>query len=368
MSEQEFELYLSLLGRLLRLDAAQREQIADELRDHFEERLEELMLLGHSRPAAIQLALEEFGDAAGLAAHFTHISHRRKRRLIMRCTLGTIIGMAAAILLVASLWPDAAPVPVNRTAVAQQAKPADARQAEPRRPVATVDARRAAVEEKLNTRLKEVNFVDQNMGDVFAYLADQVGVDILVNKSFFEESGYSLEQPITLKIEHTDVAARTVLELCLEHFDAADVGYTIRDGLIYITRKYDADEIRVYNCRDLMGVAAGAAMGGDGAMPGGPAGGLGGLGLGGGMPGGMGMEGGYGGMGSGMDISNRPVSGLARVIMTTIHPDTWALSGGTGSIEEFNGLLIVKHSQSVHREIKELLEQIRLAAKGSSGS
>ena len=50
MSEQEFELYLSLLGRLLRLEPAQREHIADALRDHFAERLHELMHSGHSRP------------------------------------------------------------------------------------------------------------------------------------------------------------------------------------------------------------------------------------------------------------------------------------------------------------------------------
>jgi hypothetical protein len=359
MSEQEFELYLSLLGRLLRLDPAQREQIADELRDHFEERLDELVRLGHSRPEAIKLTLEEFGDAAGLAAHFTHISHRRKKRLIMRCTLGTIVGMAAAILVVAAFWPSAAPVPVNGVAIAQQPATSDPAAVETRPAMSAADSRRLAVEEKLNTRLKEVDFIDQNMADVLKYLSNAVQVDILVNKAFFEENGYSLDQPITLDIEHSDVAARTVLELCLEHF-GGEVGYTIRDGLVYITRKYDADEIRVYNCRDLLGNAAGAAaMGMDPAM--------GMPGMGGMMPGGMGSaEGGYGGLGGGMGMASAPVSGLGRVIVTTIHPETWTFSGGTGSIEELNGLLIVKHSQSVHREIKELLDQIRVAAKDSA--
>jgi hypothetical protein len=41
MSEQEFDLYLKLLAKCLRLTSGQREQIADELRDHLEERLED---------------------------------------------------------------------------------------------------------------------------------------------------------------------------------------------------------------------------------------------------------------------------------------------------------------------------------------
>ncbi len=50
MSEQEFDLYLKLLAKCLRLTSGQRELIADELRDHLEERLEELR--GPASPAS----------------------------------------------------------------------------------------------------------------------------------------------------------------------------------------------------------------------------------------------------------------------------------------------------------------------------
>ena len=63
MSEPEFEIYLSLLSKFLRLDAAQKADIAEELRIHLEERLAELTAEGQSREDAIRLALEEFGDA-----------------------------------------------------------------------------------------------------------------------------------------------------------------------------------------------------------------------------------------------------------------------------------------------------------------
>src|SRR5688572_14276662 len=119
MSEREFDLYLSLLTRFLRLDPAQREQIADELRDHFEERFEELLESGLSREEAIRATLDEFGDAAGLAAHFSHIGNRR-RRMIMRCTFGTAAGLVAAVFLATTFWPDVPPVPGPARAVAQQ--------------------------------------------------------------------------------------------------------------------------------------------------------------------------------------------------------------------------------------------------------
>src|SRR5438552_12305069 len=106
MSGREFENYLTLIGRLLRLSAAQREAIGAELRDHFESRLTELTARGLSHEAAVQIALEEFGDAAGLAAQFSRIAQTRKRRLIMRCTLASATALAAALVVAISLWPE----------------------------------------------------------------------------------------------------------------------------------------------------------------------------------------------------------------------------------------------------------------------
>ena len=67
MSQHEFDQFLSLLNRLLRLSSSEREAIANELCDHLEERLTELLSQGVPRYKAIETALEEFGDAAGLA-------------------------------------------------------------------------------------------------------------------------------------------------------------------------------------------------------------------------------------------------------------------------------------------------------------
>jgi hypothetical protein len=106
MSEQEFDLYLKLLAKCLRLTAGQREQIADELRDHLEERLEELARAGVPREKAVVQALDEFGDAAVLAAHFTTIARLKRRRFLMRLSLGSVGALAAGLLIAYAFWPD----------------------------------------------------------------------------------------------------------------------------------------------------------------------------------------------------------------------------------------------------------------------
>jgi hypothetical protein len=106
MSDREFENYLTLIGRLLRLNSAQREAIGEELRDHFESRLTELTGRGVPHDEAVRRALEEFGDAAGLAAQFSRISSQRKRRMIMRCTVASVAMLAGALIVATSIWPE----------------------------------------------------------------------------------------------------------------------------------------------------------------------------------------------------------------------------------------------------------------------
>jgi hypothetical protein len=120
MSEQEFDLYLKLLAKCLRLTSGQREQIADELRDHLEERLEELARAGVPREKAVVQALDEFGDAAVLAAHFTTIARLKRRRFLMRLSLGSVGALTAALLIAFAFWPDNRAVRGPEKTVAQE--------------------------------------------------------------------------------------------------------------------------------------------------------------------------------------------------------------------------------------------------------
>ena len=103
----------------MRLDGKQRRAIADELRSHLEDRLEELLERGVSKDEAVQQALAEFGDAAGLAGQFVAISRQRKRRWLMRMTTFSV---AATLLLAAGIaifWPGRNAAPGIAVAVAQ---------------------------------------------------------------------------------------------------------------------------------------------------------------------------------------------------------------------------------------------------------
>jgi hypothetical protein len=416
MPERDFELYLSLLSRFLRLKPAQRDEIADELRDHLEARLEELAAQGLSREEAIRAALDEFGDAAELANHFTQAAHIRKRRLIMRLTFGSAAALAVSLLLVTAFWPESHRTPALQEVVAQVAgtgaKPTG-------RAVADDDADKAAVEAKLAKQLGKVEFTGMPLGEVLEYIGDQIEVDIIVVRENGEEVT-DVNELVELRIKRAKLAARTALDLVLEPLG---LGYTIRDGLILVTTSAQANQIQVYNVRDLLRagplntevVPAAGMMGGMGGGMGGMAGagsGMGGMGGGffqvatsddeaaeesspaddagragpgglqlaqgfggaagqapaggkGGMAGpGMGMGMGMGGMGGGTPWGViRQTHSLAQVIATTIDPASWDQNGGNGSIVQYHELLVVKNSQAVHGKIKALLEMMRASAR-----
>ncbi|AMV20999.1 permease prefix domain 1-containing protein [Planctomyces sp. SH-PL14] len=112
MSEQEFDLYLRLMSRLLRLSKDQEAAIADELRDHMEERFTELLRAGLTREQAIERALGEFGDAAGLAREFSSLAWRKRRRFWTRVSLASAVTAAGVAIGLVSFWPRPGFVPL----------------------------------------------------------------------------------------------------------------------------------------------------------------------------------------------------------------------------------------------------------------
>ena len=65
-----------------------------------------------------------------------------------------------------------------------------------------------------------------------------------------------------------------------------------------------------------------------------------------------------------MSVDGTP---LTQVIRSTIRPSTWAEAGGEAGLAEYNGLLIVKAGQEVHREIEQLLQMMRSSARSGPG-
>jgi hypothetical protein len=158
------------------------------------------------------------------------------------------------------------------------------------------------------------------------------------------------------------------------------------DNLIMITTPGDAAntmEVRVYDCRDLLelatigpafgaggGAGPGPGLGGPvaGAVPGAPGGpGLAGPpGVGGGLapgfaPGAFGPGGDAAAGGGAADRDGRAAR-LTSVLTTAVDPPSWTAMGGTGTITEFGGLIVVSQSARTHKEIEHVLGMLREAA------
>ena len=263
MSDQEFERYLRLLGGLLRLDAGQRLAISRELRDHLEERLEELLQDGHTREQAIELAIAEFGDAAGLASQFVEISRMRRARRWRRVSMASAIPLAAGLLLAWAMWPQQARIPFAQPLVAQSVPTAAAESnssvtgnAAATAAAATDDVPLVAISDgekrivAVLDRAMDASFVDTPLGDVIAYLQDVSGGDIEIDARGLEQIGLSRDVPVTLTC--TGQTLRSILtRIC----DQTTARWQVIDESILVTSPDTADLatiVRVYSVADLL--------------------------------------------------------------------------------------------------------------------
>lgn len=304
MSENEFELYLQLLGKFLHLRPKQRLEIADELRDHLQARLEELSRSGMSRAEAVRCALDEFGDAACLADHFSQLARARKKRFFMRCTLGTVSVAAVALIAVTALWPQHGKLRIVSAPSAAWAKP-EAKVT----PDADPDA---VVNQILDEARLMLEFVETSGADAVDYLRLKMEVDIVTARDAVD----SLQQPITLSVSHTQLSGRSALQLVL---DQLGLSYLVRDGIIHIRQPDAALTTAMVDVRPLL------ALGGDAAG-----------------------------------------EKLVATIQRMVHPSAWEETGGIGTVTVFNGLLIVRHTPDVISEVHRFVEQLRveLAQRG----
>ena len=395
MSQHEFDQFLSLLNRLLRLSSSEREAIANELRDHLEERLTELLSQGVPRYKAIETALEEFGDAAGLAGEFVQIFRKQRRRWMMRMTLGTAAGLAVLVMLTTAFWPQGRSGASLDHVVAQD-EVAPGEQAALRAP--TLDASDRLAEAELRNRV-DIDFIDIPIVEALDELCSQVGLQFYLKEKYLEDEGISADAPVSLSLDQ--VSDEMALDLILEQLELT---YIICDGIVLVTTEQDLENVavvRVYNCRDLLAInistdaSEGNAgedeeneFGGnpiDASSPGSPRSGnkrtrqpspgatppasdqsnaavvprnvlaqFGGA-----------SSGGTGGFGGG-DMGAQPRSRderLMDIITTAVVPESWSDIGGPGTIAEFDGLIVIRHNPRIHRQVERVLEMLREASE-----
>lgn len=216
MPEREFELYLSVLSRMLRLNEQQKDAISDELRDHMEERFEELVRAGMNRDDAIRRALDEFGDAAGLAVDFTNVSKKRIRRIVMRSTVAVASLAAVCAFFLTDVDPQQPGLPGPGLLVAQNSGPADDATLEKpnedsnpnsgnpaaasRMPIDFVMAGEAVAPAFLNEPTSG-EFFDTPLEEFLSILSSQHDVSILLDSTALNEEGIETDLPITLNVD-----------------------------------------------------------------------------------------------------------------------------------------------------------------------
>jgi hypothetical protein len=323
MSEKEFELYLSLLSRFLRLSPSQRAEVADELRDHLEERLEELTAQGLTREDAIRVALDEFGEAAELSTHFTQLARKRRRRLIMRLTAGSVFTVSAILLLALFLQPEMPPQNVGARLVAQQAETASDEETTKTSAMPVAEdstaslADNKSVENKLRQKLPITIKEGSTLVEALHLLSDKLQVDIVTRWDQLEEEGIQRDMQVSFDMQHTTVPAATVLELLL---DPIGIGYVVRDGFIYVTTRIQIEEkeefleTRIYNIRDLLQAQTDA-------------------------------------------------TDLIRLVHFANNAAWQHEDGFGGSVTWYDGLLAIRQTQEVHRQIAANFEKLRAAAE-----
>lgn len=313
MSDQDFERYLALLSGFLKLSRPQRDAIAEELRDHLEQRLFELRAEGHNEHDAMRIALEEFGDATQLADNFSRIADRSRQQWRKRYAIGAIVTVAACLLGLLSFWPANV---VNPPLVAQAAA------ADPLAIELPPDDTAAAELRKKLTQKVDWEFVESPLSDVRAFIADQLKATCVLNVTSLDAEGINGDTPITANLKGLSAAAaldRMLSELRLE--------YVIENGILEILSQTDASDkfvTRIYSVTDLIQVKADPAVEGL------------------------------------LEANSQKL--MATIVGTTL-PDSWEEVGGRGTIRMYRGMMIVSQSERVQGQIENVLARLRTARR-----
>lgn len=239
----------------------------------------------------------------------------------------------APLVPVVPLAPAAPPAPALSAPTAQPAPPSpiDAPSAAPDRTDLSPSARiRAALDRRINGE-----FVEAPLTDALDYVADQIGVSVVLDRRAIEALGVDLGGTVSLSVK--DVSARSMLALVLEPQGLTAVVH--RETLLVTSSERAAtmQETRVCDVSDLVGrPPASAAMGA-------------------GPP-----------DGASIAAPRVRLDELADMIVRCVEPDSWEQAGGSGAIVpiELDGtqVLVIRQTQSAHDQVESLLAELRRAA------
>lgn len=219
---------------------------------------------------------------------------------------------------------------------------------------------------KLEQPIPDVSFQEQPFETLMEWMGELSQINMSVDWEDLENNGIERDKPVTLKL--ANLPFRTVLtEILTQVGGEVRLAFDVADGLLKIATKEKLDrdkEIRVYDINDLLVniprfTNAAQLNPGQALNQAGQGGGQGG-----GGGGGQGQlfqddeqETNEGDQGAGRAAQAEQIM---EIIRQTVEPDSWReTGGGDGSMRELNGQLIVYNTSDSHRQVADLLGQLR---------
>lgn len=231
-----------------------------------------------------------------------------------------------------------------------------------------------AVQAQLDRQLPELTFDAVGFSDVIDFLRDVSGANLFVNWKSLEAAGIDRNTPVSARLRNIKFSKAMSIILDSVGGGQTKLGYTVDEGVITISTLDDLSKnvaVHVYDIRDLIidvpdfndapqfsldasqnqgsqGGGGGAGGGAGGASQGGVSNTL--------FAGGGGLTGAQQSGPSRQEL----VDSITKLIEDTVSTDTWKDNGGSvGALRELQGQLIVTQTPENHRQLVNLLEQLR---------
>jgi general secretion pathway protein D len=223
-----------------------------------------------------------------------------------------------------------------------------------------------AVRARLEENLKEISAEQQGFEKVINFLRDNTNTNIFVNWTALQAAGIDRNTPVSVNLKEVPFRKALLTILSEVGGGAANLGYTIDDGVITISTRDDLNSakyqvVRVFDIRDML------VQPDSNIQP--PTFNLSDITKGGTTTGGSGSSGGGGSLftdttggqtGAATKSKDDIVKEIVDTIKTTVAPESWRDAGGQiGSLRELNGQLIVNQTVDNQTAVYNLLQQLR---------
>ncbi len=221
LTHQEFENWLTLVKDQLQLGEARSRELCEELQDHFELAVAELVESGVDEPSAVVLAIEEFGDADVVATNLRNVLNQNRKRWMMNTGKMTFAAVGVVCLVAMFLWPNP---PGNGI---RNAFSSDSSSAELALRDQSVTSKANANIRKLLQKKVDFQFHQADIGRVIDFLSEELQCNVLVDRAL--EGDFDKETLFSSNLNQMQLS--NAIRLSLDPYNAT---YIVQHGVLKI--------------------------------------------------------------------------------------------------------------------------------------